>query len=316
MLCAKTSGRLPNTSSSNSGIALKSGASSSTPVPGFTAWICRTVSAYSHAPPSGRSSRATPVIVAYRKPIAWTLSATRRGSSRSSGCGRPVSIWQKSQRRGHRAAPVRDGGSRAPPHPSMVGQPASWHTVCRPSRFTSAWSSVYSGPIFARVLIHSGLRSIGVRVLRSSMRSRRRPSGGVGRTAVTNSSVRGREGLLSSHGPEQRPGGEEAHQQGHQPDSTDGEDAAWRAFVGQHGDNGDDGHNGHDEQDAQGGTGGAAGQAVIVRSAPVLRRGAEQPEEAGRQAAEPDRGNGGAADGRGPLIEAARVSGQVRLRGR
>ena len=44
----------------------------------------------------------------------------------------------------------------------MLGQPASWQTVCSPSRFTSACSSVYCGPIRARVLIHSGLRSIGV----------------------------------------------------------------------------------------------------------------------------------------------------------
>ena len=63
-LCASTSGREPNTSASCSGTALKSGISSSTPVPGFRAWIWRTVSAYSQAPPSGRSSRATPVTVA------------------------------------------------------------------------------------------------------------------------------------------------------------------------------------------------------------------------------------------------------------
>ena len=44
----------------------------------------------------------------------------------------------------------------------------------RPGR----WSSVYSGPILARVLIHAGLRSIGVSALRASSRSRRRPSGG------------------------------------------------------------------------------------------------------------------------------------------
>jgi hypothetical protein len=46
------------------GSPLKSVASSSTPVPGLTAWICRIVSAFSHAPPSGRSSRATQVTVA------------------------------------------------------------------------------------------------------------------------------------------------------------------------------------------------------------------------------------------------------------
>jgi hypothetical protein len=44
-LCASTSGREPKTSASCSGTALKSGISSSTPVPGTAAWICRTVSA-------------------------------------------------------------------------------------------------------------------------------------------------------------------------------------------------------------------------------------------------------------------------------
>src|SRR3954469_1553819 len=59
----------------------------------------------------------------------------------------------------------------------MLGQPASWHTVCRPSRETRPRSCVYSGPIFALTLIQGGLRSIGVSALRASMRSIRRPSG-------------------------------------------------------------------------------------------------------------------------------------------
>src|SRR5829696_6967510 len=59
----------------------------------------------------------------------------------------------------------------------MLGQPASSHTVCRPSRRTSDFSSVYSGPVFSRVLIHSGLRSIGTWLLRTSRRSSLRPAG-------------------------------------------------------------------------------------------------------------------------------------------
>src|SRR3954454_14555739 len=59
----------------------------------------------------------------------------------------------------------------------MLGQPASWQTVCRPSLFTRFCIFVYSGPIFARVLIHSGLRSMGVWLLRTSRRSILRPSG-------------------------------------------------------------------------------------------------------------------------------------------
>src|SRR4051794_21287188 len=59
----------------------------------------------------------------------------------------------------------------------MLGHPASSQTVCRPSRRTRLFSSVYSGPIRARVLIHDGFRSIGVWELRTSSRSIRRPSG-------------------------------------------------------------------------------------------------------------------------------------------
>src|SRR3546814_12612417 len=62
----------------------------------------------------------------------------------------------------------------------MFGQPASWQTVCRPSLFTSFISSLYSGPILALVLIHSGLRSIGVSALRTSSRRSLRPFGAVG----------------------------------------------------------------------------------------------------------------------------------------
>src|SRR5215207_2369287 len=59
----------------------------------------------------------------------------------------------------------------------MLGQPASSQTVCSPSRRTSDFSSVYSGPVFNRVLIHSGLRSIGTWLLRTSRRSSLRPAG-------------------------------------------------------------------------------------------------------------------------------------------
>src|SRR3712207_7630589 len=59
----------------------------------------------------------------------------------------------------------------------MLGQPASSHTVCSPSRRTRDFSSVYSGPVLSRVLIHSGLRSIGTWLLRTSRRSSLRPEG-------------------------------------------------------------------------------------------------------------------------------------------
>ncbi len=142
MLWARTSGRALKTSASRSGSALKSGMSSSTPQPGMAAWISRAVCAYSQAPPSGRSSRATPVTVAYFRPMATTDSATRRGSPSSSGCGLPVSIWQKSHRRVHWSPPMRKVASRSSQHSKMFGQPASSQTVCRPSRRTSVFSSV------------------------------------------------------------------------------------------------------------------------------------------------------------------------------
>src|SRR3954447_26276153 len=61
----------------------------------------------------------------------------------------------------------------------MFGQPASSQTVCRPSRRTSDLSSVYSGPVLSFVLIHSGLRSMGVWLLRTSRRSSFRPAGSI-----------------------------------------------------------------------------------------------------------------------------------------
>src|SRR3954453_10472925 len=61
----------------------------------------------------------------------------------------------------------------------MLGQPASSQTVCKPSRRTKPFSSVNSGPIRARVLIHDGFFSIGVSLLRTSSRSSLRPSGAI-----------------------------------------------------------------------------------------------------------------------------------------
>src|SRR5437660_2969231 len=81
----------------------------------------------------------------------------------------------------------------------MLGQPASWQTVCRPSRLTSACSSVNSGPILARVLIHSGLRSIEVVALRASMRNMRR-GGTSGRTEVTEFRLRRCDQGMGAHG--------------------------------------------------------------------------------------------------------------------
>src|SRR5882724_1890626 len=75
----------------------------------------------------------------------------------------------------------------------MLGQPASSQTVCSPSSRTSFFSWVYSGPVRSRVLIHSGLRSIGVCALRTSRRSSLRPSG----ATVTRPAYAGRLTVLT-----------------------------------------------------------------------------------------------------------------------
>ena len=116
-------------------------------------------------------------MVAYFNPIAFTDSPTLRGSVRSSASGFPVSILQKSHRRVHLSPPIKNVASLSSQHSKILGHAASWQTVCRPSLFTSVRRRVYSGPILARVLIHSGLRSIGTSELRASTRSNLRPSG-------------------------------------------------------------------------------------------------------------------------------------------
>src|ERR671917_2277018 len=79
----------------------------------------------------------------------------------------------------------------------MLGQPASSQTVCRPSRRTRDLSSVYSGPVLSRVLIHSGLRSIGTWLLRTSRRSSLRPPGAIG---VSVEGVGATVSLMIDHG--------------------------------------------------------------------------------------------------------------------
>jgi hypothetical protein len=65
--------------------------------------------------PIARSSRATPVTVAYRSPIV-AMTRDPAGSSVSSAAGLPVSIWQKSQRLVHWSPPMRNVASRSSQH--------------------------------------------------------------------------------------------------------------------------------------------------------------------------------------------------------
>ena len=83
------------------------------------------VSAYNQAPSSSKSSRVTPVTVAYFNPIVLTLKATLSGSVLSSGSGLPVSIRQKSQRLVQADPPIKNVASRSSQHSKIFGQPAS-----------------------------------------------------------------------------------------------------------------------------------------------------------------------------------------------
>ena len=93
---------------------LKSVGSTSTPQPGTASRTARIVAAQIRAPPSGRSSRATPVTTTNRSPICRTAEAIRAGSSSSTGSGAP-----SSRRRSRSGACTGRPGSgtspRAPP---------------------------------------------------------------------------------------------------------------------------------------------------------------------------------------------------------
>ncbi len=100
MLCEKISGRAPSTTSKASGTPRKSGVRTSTEHSGTRAWTASITAAQWRAPPSGRSSRSTEVITAWRRPIAATAVARLAGSSASTpGRGRPEVTAQKPQRR-------------------------------------------------------------------------------------------------------------------------------------------------------------------------------------------------------------------------
>ena len=63
-------------------------------------------------------------------------SATRRGSSASSGAGRPVRTLQNEQARVHVSPMIISVACFLVQHSPMFGHPASSHTVTRPFSFT------------------------------------------------------------------------------------------------------------------------------------------------------------------------------------
>ena len=87
------------------------------------------VAAKAPAPWSAMSSRATAVTTAWDRPISTTASATRRGSSGSTGSGRRVSTRQNPHALVQRSPLIMKVAVPSFQHSGMLGQPASSHTV-------------------------------------------------------------------------------------------------------------------------------------------------------------------------------------------
>src|SRR5690349_19594405 len=92
------------------------------------------------------------------RPILATLRATRAGSSGSFQVGLPVLTLQKPHRRVHVSPRIMNVAVPRCQHSPMLGQAASWHTVCRFSDLMRLFSSRYLGPPGAGTLNHGGLR--------------------------------------------------------------------------------------------------------------------------------------------------------------
>ena len=82
------------------------------------------------APPSRSSSRLTDVMTTWSRSIAAIVSATRRGSSRSSSVGSPCATAQYLHARVQTSPRIMKVAVPASQHSPMFGQPASSQTVC------------------------------------------------------------------------------------------------------------------------------------------------------------------------------------------
>ena len=80
---------------------------------------------------SGRSSRSTEVMTAWRRPMRAIERATRAGSSGSFQVGLPVLTLQKPQRRVQVSPRIMNVAVPRSQHSPTFGQAASWQTVCR-----------------------------------------------------------------------------------------------------------------------------------------------------------------------------------------
>ena len=167
-LCANTSGSASITVAMSRSPPLKSVGSTSTPHPGTASRTARMVAAQIRAPPSGRSSRATPVSTTNRSPICLHGLAIRSGSSSSTGSGRAVITSQKPQRRVHSIAQDQERGLALPPstHRCSGTSPPRRPCAGRARRMIDV-SSAWFGPDASRTLSHGRLAS----VRRGSVRS-------------------------------------------------------------------------------------------------------------------------------------------------
>ena len=110
--------------------ALKSGVSTSITVCGVSARTASIVRRKWSAPPSARSSRATAVMTTCRSRRRWVASATRAGSSASSGKGLAVVTAQNPQARVQRSPPIMKVAVPLLQHSQWFGHGALWQTVC------------------------------------------------------------------------------------------------------------------------------------------------------------------------------------------
>ena len=173
--------------SSASGSPLQSGISTSTDTPGVRARMARIVAANSAAPPSGRSSRATAVTTAKRRPMRSTASATRVGLARVGRLG--VAGVDEAEAAGPRAALAVDheGGGAVGPALGQVRAARLLAHRDEPEVADRARARrPTSGVSLSWARIHSGLRAEIARpsvTPASARRAARRSVGGAARRA-------------------------------------------------------------------------------------------------------------------------------------
>jgi hypothetical protein len=110
------------------------------------------------APPSRKSSRATAVITTWRSRMRLVASATRFGSSGSSGKGLAVVTAQKRQARVHRSPPIMKVAVPLLQHSQWLGHLALSHTVCRFSSCNNDRVCANAGVVGRLPRSHAGSR--------------------------------------------------------------------------------------------------------------------------------------------------------------